>query len=52
MISPVEVREAIEDQVMKIIGAIKGTLDETPPDLVSDLSRNGIVLAGGGALLL
>jgi len=52
MISPVEVRQAIEDQVLKIIGAIKSTLDETPPDLVSDLSRNGIVLAGGGALLL
>ena len=52
MISPVEVRQAIEDQVVKIIGAIKSTLDETPPDLVSDLSRNGIVLAGGGALLL
>jgi rod shape-determining protein MreB and related proteins len=52
MISPLEVRQAIEDQVLKIIGAIKSTLDETPPDLVSDLSRNGIVLAGGGALLL
>ena len=46
-----EIREAISDPVSKIIGAIKATLDETPPDLVSDLAVAGIVLAGGGALL-
>jgi rod shape-determining protein MreB len=51
MVSPKEIRDAIEDQVSKIISAIKATLDETPPDLVADLSRTGIVLAGGGALL-
>ena len=51
MVSPKEIREATEDQIAKIIGAIKATLDETPPDLVADLSRTGIVLAGGGALL-
>ena len=46
-----EVRVAIEEQVNKIIAAVKATLEETPPDLVSDLSRNGVVIAGGGALL-
>jgi rod shape-determining protein MreB len=51
MISPEEIRGAIEDQLLKVISAIKATLDETPPDLVADLSRTGIVLAGGGALL-
>jgi rod shape-determining protein MreB len=51
MVSPEEIRGAIEDQLLKVIGAIKATLDETPPDLVADLSRTGIVLAGGGALL-
>ena len=51
MVSPEEIRGAIEDQLLKIISAIKATLDETPPDLVADLSRTGIVLAGGGALL-
>jgi len=51
MVTPKEIREAIEDQVAKIVSAIKATLDETPPDLVADLSRTGIVLAGGGALL-
>jgi rod shape-determining protein MreB len=51
MVTPKEIRDAIEDQLSKIISAIKATLDETPPDLVADLSRTGIVLAGGGALL-
>ena len=51
MISAEEVREAISDQIMKIVAAIKATLDETPPDLVSDLALSGMVLAGGGALL-
>jgi rod shape-determining protein MreB len=51
MVSPAEIRSAIEDQLQKVIAAIKATLDETPPDLVADLSRTGIVLAGGGALL-
>ena len=51
MVSAKEIRDAIEDQISKIVGAIKATLDETPPDLVADLSRNGIMLAGGGALL-
>jgi rod shape-determining protein MreB len=51
MVSPKEIRDAIEDQLSKVISAIKATLDETPPDLVADLSRTGIVLAGGGALL-
>ncbi len=51
LVSAKEVHAAIEDSLVKIITAIKNTLEETPPDLVSDLSRNGIMLAGGGALL-
>jgi rod shape-determining protein MreB len=51
LVSAKEVHAAIEDNLIKIVTAIKNTLEETPPDLVSDLSRNGIMLAGGGALL-
>jgi rod shape-determining protein MreB len=51
LVSAKEVHAAIEDSLVKIVTAIKNTLEETPPDLVSDLSRNGIMLAGGGALL-
>ena len=51
LVTAKEVHAAIEDSLVKIVTAIKNTLEETPPDLVSDLSRNGIMLAGGGALL-
>ena len=51
MVTAKEVHVAIEDSLVRIVTAIKNTLEETPPDLVSDLSRNGIMLAGGGALL-
>ena len=51
MVTAKEIHTAIEDSLVRIITAIKNTLEETPPDLVSDLSRNGIMLAGGGALL-
>ena len=46
-----DVREALEEPVLKIIQAVKDTLDETPPDLASDLMEYGITLTGGGGLL-
>ncbi len=50
-VSSIEVREALRNSVGIIVEAIKGTLDDTPPELVADLMTDGIVLAGGGALL-
>jgi len=38
--------------VSQIIETIKDTIEETPPELVADIIDQGIVLAGGGALLL
>ncbi len=46
-----EIREALEEPIQAIIAAIKGTLEQTPPELASDLMEYGIVLTGGGALL-
>ena len=46
-----DVRDALEEPVVKIIQAVKDTLDETPPDLASDLMEYGITLTGGGGLL-
>ena len=46
-----DVREALEEPVAKMIQAVKDTLDETPPDLASDLMEYGIPLTGGGGLL-
>jgi rod shape-determining protein MreB len=46
-----EVRDALADPLDGIIDAIKQTLDHCNPDLGADLVDNGLVLAGGGALL-
>ncbi len=46
-----EIREALRESVQSIIDMIKGTLENTPPELASDIMERGIVLSGGGALL-
>ena len=46
-----EIREAVEEPLAAIVAAVKGTLEQTPPELASDLMEYGIVLTGGGALL-
>jgi rod shape-determining protein MreB len=46
-----EIREALSEPVMAIIDAVKGTLEQCDPELAADLVDNGLVLAGGGALL-
>src|SRR5271155_3389957 len=51
LISTGQIREAIEEPVQAIVDAIKVTLDRTPPELAADIMDQGIVLAGGGALL-
>jgi len=51
VLSSEEVRQALEEPLSQIIGAVKETLDRTPPELASDIMDRGIMLAGGGALL-
>lgn len=46
-----EVREAMTGPITIIVDVIKDTLENTPPELASDIMTSGIVLAGGGALL-
>ena len=50
-VSSDQIREALEPSIAQIIDAIKETIEETPPELVADIMDQGIVLAGGGALL-
>ena len=50
-ISADQVREALDGSVGQIVETIKDTIEETPPELVADIIDQGIVLAGGGALL-
>src|SRR3989344_3801106 len=51
LISDAEVCEAIAPSVNEIISEIRSVVEETPPELISDLMTRGIVLAGGGSLL-
>ncbi|MBI4129026.1 MAG: rod shape-determining protein, partial [Parcubacteria group bacterium] len=45
------IRKAIQHSVRMLINAVKGTIEETPPELVADIMEHGIILAGGGSLL-
>lgn len=46
-----QIREAIRKSVKIIVDNIRITMEETPPELLSDIMERGVVLAGGGALL-
>ena len=50
-VSSVEMREALEEGISSIVDAVKFTLDQTPPELAADIMDQGIMMAGGGALL-
>lgn len=46
-----EVREAITEPLAAIVSAVRSVLEQTPPELASDVIDKGMVLTGGGALL-
>ncbi len=46
-----EIREALTPTVNQIVSIIQEVLEETPPELLTDIVERGIYLAGGGALL-
>jgi len=50
-ISNEEVQEALTPIINEIVTSIKDTLEEAPPELVSDIMEDGIVMAGGGSLI-
>ena len=50
-ISSEDIREALSDAIQQIVDTVCATLEKTPPELAADILDNGIVLAGGGALL-
>jgi rod shape-determining protein MreB len=51
VVDDTEVREAVSECVASIVRVILEALEETPPELSSDLAERGVVLTGGGALL-
>jgi rod shape-determining protein MreB len=49
VVTSVEIRESLQDSIRSIVGAVKATLEQTPPELSSDIIDRGIVLCGGGS---
>ncbi|MCM1530229.1 MAG: rod shape-determining protein [Alistipes sp.] len=50
-LSEIELFQAIEDDTFAIMEAIKQVLEDAPPELISDIYDNGLLLTGGGSLL-
>ena len=50
-LSSVQLREALAETIDAIVEAVRQSLEQTPPELASDILERGIVLTGGGALL-
>lgn len=46
-----EILEALQDPLAGIVQAVKSALEQSPPELASDIAESGVVLTGGGALL-
>jgi rod shape-determining protein MreB len=51
MITSTEITEAMDVPLRNLTDAIRGVLEQTPPELSADIIDKGIVLSGGGALL-
>ncbi|MBO5776509.1 MAG: rod shape-determining protein, partial [Clostridia bacterium] len=46
-----QVRDAMSDAIYQIVDTIRDTLEQTPPELASDIMNYGITITGGGALI-
>ena len=46
-----EILEALSEPLTIIINSLRTALEQTPPELSSDIAQNGLVITGGGALL-
>ena len=50
-VSSEEIMKPIVSDCMRIVDAVKSTIEKTPPELVEDISNKGIFMTGGGSLL-
>ena len=46
-----DIREAISQSIDTLVESVREVLETTPPEILSDIMRSGMVLVGGGALL-
>lgn len=50
-LTEVQINEAIHPVLLQIVGAVKGVLEQTPPELASDIIDKGVVMSGGTSLV-
>lgn len=51
MVNDEQIREALSRSIRIIVNNVKTVIEETPPELLSDIMGRGIILAGGGSLI-
>ncbi|HPK14198.1 MAG TPA: rod shape-determining protein [Candidatus Paceibacterota bacterium] len=51
IVTDTDIKEAIMPSILSLVEGIKEVLETTPPELLSDIIKNGLVLSGGGAML-
>ena len=51
IVTDADIREAIMPSVLNLVDGAREVLETTPPELLSDIMRHGVVLTGGGALI-
>lgn len=51
IVTSADLREAMSSSINHLIDSIKEVLEQTPPEILSDVMKSGIVLVGGGALI-
>ncbi|MDQ3330882.1 MAG: rod shape-determining protein [Planctomycetota bacterium] len=51
VITSEDVREALHGPLERIVSALRSVIEKCPPEIVSDLADQGLILTGGGALL-
>ena len=50
-VTSTETKDAFQEVAESIVDAVKGVIEVTPPELVGDISTNGIVMTGGGSMI-
>ena len=50
-LTEIQINEAITAVLLQIVGAVKGVLEQTPPELASDIIDKGVVMSGGTSLI-
>jgi rod shape-determining protein MreB and related proteins len=51
LVTDEQIRQAISRSIRIIVNNIKSVIEDTPPELISDIMQRGIILAGGGSLI-